>query len=66
MKTFRLTADCSFEAEDIEDALLRIGTHFIWRASSAEQPLIDNQVNLRGTVKVSVEGVLTEPNEEQT
>lgn len=36
MKTFHLTADVTFEADNIDDALVRLATHFLWLKSKAE------------------------------
>lgn len=36
MKTFRLTGTLEVEAEDIDDAILQIATHFAWVYCTAE------------------------------
>lgn len=36
--TFRLTADCTFAAEDIDDALLVLAAHFISIVRTGDMP----------------------------
>ena len=40
MKTFRLSADCEFEADDIEDAMTRLARHLLRVADGQDSDLL--------------------------
>ena len=46
MKKFRLTADCTFDAEDIDDAMIRLGTHFAESDRDHEMQGFRGEINI--------------------
>jgi hypothetical protein len=58
MRVFHLKADCTFLAESIDDALLRLARHFLERAmAGTEDP---KPVQIEGSVELGPSAILKE------